>query len=144
MTVDVHAARDQLLQPVGQPVAQASEPSRLARGQALAGQVCCLAEGDRDGDALGPCAQAAFLTTAADKGMQGDAVSDVESGDALGRAHLVPDDGEQVDAEVVDVDRDLADRLRGVAVQQDAVAAGDRGDVRNALKGARLVVGVHH
>ena len=55
----------------------------------------------------------------------------------------MPDDGQQVDAEFVHTRGDLADGLRGVGVEGDAVLACDVGDLGDRLDGADLVVGVH-
>ena len=60
------------------------------------------------------------------------------------RRTCAPATREQVDAELVDPGRDLADRLRGVAVQEDAGFARDAGDLGDRLDRADLVVGVHH
>ena len=50
---------------------------------------------------------------------------------------------QQVHAEVVHLDGDLADGLGAIAVHQDALAMGDFGDLRDGLDSADLVVGVH-
>jgi hypothetical protein len=52
-------------------------------------------------------------------------------------------DGEQVHAELVDSGRYLADRLRGIRMQRNAVRAGDLRDFGDRLDRADLVVRVH-
>ena len=67
----------------------------------------------------------------------------VERTDAFGRVHLVPDDRQQVDAQIVDARRHLPDRLGRVGVERHAVAPRDLGDLGDRLERADLVVGVH-
>jgi hypothetical protein len=79
-----------------------------------------------------------------DEGLDGGSLADVESADALRRVELVPGDREQVDAQVLDVGRDLADGLCGVGVEEDASLARDLADLADGLDRAHLVVRVHH
>ena len=83
------------------------------------------------------------MARAVEQGRQLHARPDVEGADALGRVELVPGDGQQVDAQVIHVHRDLADGLGRVGVHQRAVAMGDLGQLSDGLDGAHLVVGVH-
>ena len=53
-------------------------------------------------------------------------------------------DGQQIDAERRDVDRQLAGGLHGVGVEQRAARVGDGGELGDRLDGADLVVGEHH
>ena len=68
---------------------------------------------------------------------------DVERADALRPAHLVRADGRHVHLQIVDVERNLADRLHGVGVEQDALLLRDRADLGDRLNHADLVVGGH-
>ena len=52
-------------------------------------------------------------------------------------------DGQQVDAEVIDAHRNLADRLRAVAVHERTVAVGYFGNLGDWLNRAHLIVGMH-
>jgi hypothetical protein len=53
-------------------------------------------------------------------------------------------DRQQVHAESLDVDRDLAGRLHGVGMEHRAALSGNRGQLGDGLHGPDLVVGVHH
>ncbi len=52
-------------------------------------------------------------------------------------------DRHQVDVVLVHVDRNLADRLHAIGVEQDALLAADLADLGHRLNHADLVVGVH-
>jgi hypothetical protein len=67
---------------------------------------------------------------------------DVESADALRGMELVSGHGQQVHIELVDVDRDLAHRLRRIGMAGDPILARNGGDVDDRLERADLVVGV--
>src|SRR5581483_129073 len=67
----------------------------------------------------------------------------IERADPLGRVELVPDDREQVHAQVIHVHWYFADRLRRVGVQGDPVAARDVANLGEWLERANLIVGVH-
>src|SRR5579859_737924 len=68
--------------------------------------------------ALGARAPTALVTAAVDEGLQHDAAAHVERADPLGGIELVSDDSEQVDAQIIYPDRDLADGLGRVGVEQ--------------------------
>ena len=53
------------------------------------------------------------------------------------------DHGKQVDARLAHVDRDLADGLGGVGVEERSVLAGDVGQLVDGLQHAGLVIGGH-
>ena len=101
------------------------------------------AQGHDQRDVLGPGVPAVFLAPAVDRGLEPCAGSDVEGANTLGGVHLVPDHGEEVDAELGHVDRDLARGLGGVSVEQRTVGVGDAGQLRDGLQGAGLGVGQH-
>jgi hypothetical protein len=84
-----------------------------------------------------------LLAAAVDQGFESDASPDVEGGDTFRGVHLVPDQGQQIDPERGDVDRNLADGLGGVGVEQNPVLVGDAGEFGDGLQGAGLVVGQH-
>ncbi len=56
---------------------------------------------------------------------------------------LVPGDGRDVDVHLVDVDWNLADRLHGVGVEDDAAFAAEFANFRDRLQYADFVVGRH-
>ena len=70
-------------------------------------------------------AQPALLAAAADERLHSHArpPPHVDGADALRAVHLVPADREQVDLHVLDVDRDLPHRLRGVRVKEHLALA---------------------
>ena len=98
------------------------------------------------GDVERARAHAALVTAAADLlGEQHARIpaADVERAHALRAVHLVRAERQQIDLQVVDVDRDLADRLHGVGVEQDPLLLRDRADLGDRLQHADLVVGGH-
>ena len=90
-----------------------------------------------------PAAAVALVAGAVHELFQPDAGPDIQRADALGSVEFVAGHGEQVDAQVVHLDGDLADGLGTVAVHQGAVAVGDFSDLGDGLDGTDLVVGVH-
>jgi hypothetical protein len=52
-------------------------------------------------------------------------------------------EAEQVDAQVVDVEREVGAGLDGIGVEEDAAPPADGADLGDRLDGADLVVGVH-
>ena len=96
---------------------------------------------------LGPRPPAFLLVAADHHRPPRRAAADEEHAHPLRRVELVPGERQQIDvAELAgQVDRQLADRLRGVGVEDDR-RIGFLGDSRELLDGedhARLVVGVH-
>ena len=89
------------------------------------------------------CSKAMLLAAATNKWLEADARTDVERANALGCIHLVPDDGEQVNVKLDDIDGELADSLGGIGVQEDAVLMGDGGEFGDRLQHAGLIIGVH-
>jgi hypothetical protein len=58
-----------------------------------------------------------LLAAATNRWLETHAGTDVECANALGCVHFVPDDGEQVNVKLGNIDGDLADRLGGIGVQ---------------------------
>ena len=82
---------------------------------------------DGAGDVGGSRAQTILLTTAMDHRRQPDRrppVADPQRAHTLGSVELVRRQGEQIDIELADIHRDLADGLGGVAVQRARPARG--------------------
>ena len=121
--VENHTIAEPLLQLLPEPVAQSADP--LHRRQ-VARELAGRAEADREQRAFGAGAPPAFVARAVDQRLEPHAAAHVQRTDALGGIELVAGDRQQIDAELVDVGGDLADRLGRVGVEQDAVLAGDR------------------
>jgi hypothetical protein len=109
----------------------------------IARQLAGLAEPDGKHDALGARAPAAFMAAAVNKRLERDAAAHVQRPDALRPVEFVAHDRQQIDAELVDAGRNLADGLRSVGVKQHAMLAGNTGTVLDRLDRADFVVGVH-
>ena len=93
-----------------------------------------------------PRAHAALVAAAVD--LLGDldarvAAADVQRADTLGAVDLVAGEREHVDVVLLHVDRDLADGLDGVGVEEDALLVAELADLGDGLDDADLVVGVH-
>jgi hypothetical protein len=110
-------------------------------GLAAAGGILSALAADREEGALGAGAQAMLVPGTVNQRLERGAPARIERTDALRRVELMAGDRQQVDAERVDSGRDLADRLRRVRVEADAVLAGDGADLFDRLDRADLVVG---
>ena len=97
---------------------------------------------DDEGDVFGAGAAVAFLGAALDLGYDAGAASDVKDADALGAVKFVGGEGEEINAESVDVEGESAGRLDGVGVEGDAGTFQEGGDFGDRLDGADFVVGV--
>ena len=121
--------------------------SRSALGRhLLPAQLRGLAEADDARDVQRAGAHAALVAAAVDDRRQQHAripAPHVERADALRPVHLVRAERRQVDLQLVDVERNLADRLHRVGVEQDALLLRDRADLGDRLDDADLVVGGH-
>ena len=68
---------------------------------------------------------------------------DVQRADVLGRVEFVAGQRQQIHLERLDINCDLARRLRGVSVQQDAPGPGQRHNLGHRLNRADRIVGMH-
>ncbi|OPZ59587.1 MAG: hypothetical protein BWY87_00927 [Deltaproteobacteria bacterium ADurb.Bin510] len=102
-----------------------------------------LAEADDAQCVFGAGPAALFLVAAADEGAKRRALAYVEAADALGAVDLVSRDGQEVDIQVAHVDRNLAETLDRVGVEQRALGMRQLGHGLDVLDGADLVVGHH-
>jgi hypothetical protein len=93
--------------------------------------------------ALSPGAPAQLMAGAVDQGLQCETTSDIERADTFRGVELVTSDGQQIDAEFVDLGRDFSHRLRCIGMDTDPALPRDRADFLDRLDGADLVVGVH-
>ena len=102
------------------------------------------AEPDDAGHVLGAGAAIALLPAAGHERQQPHALAQPQRADAFRSVELVRRDRQQIDAQRLHVDRNLAGGLHRVGVKQRTVRLGDRGELRDRLNRADLVVGVHH
>ncbi len=102
------------------------------------------AETGNSADVLGPGPQRTLLPSPTPRGHNGHLGrrSD-QRADAVRTADLVGRQGQEVDAELGDVERHAACGLNGVAMHGGAGLAGKGGDLRDGLNNAGLVVGKH-
>ena len=98
---------------------------------------------DGQGDRFGAGSQRGLLESAVQSRRELHAVAQEEHADPQRAVELVGGGGEGVDAECGEVDRQLADDLGGVGVEEHAVAAADRRGVGDWLQDARFVAGEH-
>jgi hypothetical protein len=132
-----------------QPAPQARQP----RGFGLA---LCPTDGegaaqpDAQGDRQRPRPEPLLVAAAMEQRFQPDArprapaPPDVEEAHPLRSVDLVGGAREQVDADVLDVERDLAERLGGVGVEQHVALRTDLADGGQGLERADLAVRGHH
>ena len=73
----------------------------------------------------------------------GPLASQVQGADALGPAEFVGRQGEQVDATLVNIDRQLGDRLGGIGVKQRSMLAAKGADLCHRMQYTQLVVSGH-
>src|SRR5262245_61030663 len=71
-------------------------------------------------NALGSGAAARFMTSAVDQRFQADALTNVKNTHAFGGVHFVSGYGEQIDAQLIDIRRNLARGLRCIGVEQNS------------------------
>ncbi len=102
-----------------------------------------LGEADDAGHVERAAAEAAFVAAAVDDGRDLAILAHVERAGAFRAVHLVRGQRGHVDVERLRVERELADRLRGVGVERHAARAAERADRGDVLHGADFVVAVH-
>ncbi len=95
------------------------------------------------GDILGSGAAAKLLTTATDKGGHGESLPQDQRADPLRTPEFMGRDRHQIDAERLEIDRDLADGLNGIRMEQPALLMDDIGDLADRLDHAGLVIREH-
>src|SRR5260370_39959811 len=131
---------------VQETLLQAVAEGRDALGvfdERLASDFSGLAEAHNAGDVFRAGTKAALVMTAVKKLAQTCSATNVQSADALGRIQFMSGNREQIDLELVDVDRDFSRGLHGVSVEVDVGFLGEVADLFERLDGAELVVGVH-
>jgi len=82
---------------------------------------CSFTEADNERRSDSSASQTSLLTTTADDGVESDTRSsaDVASTNTLGTVELVAGDGHEVNVELVDIERDLANSLSSICVEED-------------------------
>src|SRR5215216_5633303 len=104
----------------------------------IAGELAGFAKADREQRALSAGTPAAFVPGAVDERLDAATAPDEQSADAFRRIDLVAGDRQEIDAESFDVGGDLADRLRRIGMEWDAVLARDMRALLDRLNGADL------
>ncbi len=99
---------------------------------------------DDAGDIFGARPEPPLVMSAVEQLPQSRAAADVQSAYPLWRVKLVAREGEQVEVQRVDVDRNFPRRLHGVGMEVHVGFAGDAPDFLERLNRAQLVVSVHH
>src|SRR5215471_8361937 len=140
MSVEDHAISELLPQHLPETVAQDVDPFHRRE---ITRKPAGFAETDCKQRALRTCSPSGLVPGAMDQRFERYAAAYKQGTDAFGRIELVARKRQQIDAEIIDAGRNLADRLSGVGVEQDAVLVGNSGTLRNRLDRADLVVGVH-
>ena len=81
------------------------------------------------GDVLGAAAATGFLTAAQKVGGEGSAGLQVQGAHALGAADLVSREGSRIHAELLHIERHLAQGLHGIGVEQRGMIVRDTGEI---------------
>src|SRR5262249_29069758 len=140
MAIEAYAISELLLQRLPEAVAQRAH---AIYGRKIARKLAGLAEAGREQRALGTCAAAMLVPAAVKQRLNRHAIAHEQGADALGGIGLVAGNRQKIDAELIHLDRNLADGLGGVGVKQHGAFMGDAGAILNRLDGSDLVVGVH-
>jgi len=130
-------------QPLQQTIAQRAHTRRLV-GHVFFRDARSLAEARNARHVQRARPDAALVAAAFDHRAQRQFASHVERAAALRAVHLVRGHRQQIDAEIVDVDRHLPGGLRGVGVHERAGGMRERRQFANRLQRADFVVGHHH
>ncbi len=134
-----HARENSLLQ----TIAQRGLPGRLG-GALFDHPLRRTSEARRTRHVLRTRAHLALVRTAEEQRPQIHTLAHVERAHALGAVNLVSADRVQVDAEFLDVERDLACGLHAIGMEQNSSVASDSRNLMNRLDHAQLVIHVHH
>src|ERR1043166_8665428 len=140
VTVEHHISLEFFLQHCPKAVAKVAYS---AHGCQVARNLASLAEPNGKHCALRSGAAAALVASAMDERFDRSSDLDEKRPHALRRADLVTGDRQEIDAEIVDLGRNLPDGLRGIGMKEDATVVSDARARRDRLNGPDLVVGVH-
>eukprot|EP00038_Savillea_parva_P006327 m.162992 g.162992 ORF g.162992 m.162992 type:complete len:304 (-) comp12259_c0_seq1:573-1484(-) len=149
--VSIHtvSVEDHFFQTVGdsrdQSIRQVLNVRRIALHVVL-GNGTGLAQSDTQRCGQGPATHATLLPAARDERLEADAraASHVQRTHALGAVNLVTRDGHEINVHVIDIDRNLADGLGGVRVEERLVLAAQGANLCNGLRRPNLIVDRHH
>ena len=122
------------------PVGRAYAPAFRCRHRALR----CLAQAYDAGDILRACPSLPFVGAAGRKRLQSRAAAYEERSRSLRAMHFVPGNTQQMAADRIDLDRQLARGLHCVHMESDPSFAGDPADLLHRLQNAGLIIGHHH
>ena len=140
--VDAHVG-NRRRQAADKPIAQESHPRRVLR-QAFFRQLNRLAQADDARQILRARAVSAFLRAAMNQRVDFHALADVQRTDALRPVELVRREGEHVRVERFDIQRNCANRLHRVRVEEYAAFMAERANLRDGFERADFVVRRHH
>ena len=140
--VDAHVG-NRRRQAADEPIAQESHPRRVLR-QALFRQFNRLAQADDARQILRACAMPAFLRAAMNQRVDFHALADVQRTDALRPVELVCREGDHVRVERLDIQRNRANSLHRVRVEEYAAFVAECANLRDGFERADFVVRRHH
>src|SRR5260370_28301687 len=144
MTVDVDVV--EALEESGLELTAQREQTQSLIWHYLAGDFARRAKPDDSGYVKRPGAHPALMAAAVHLRRDSHAWSlraNIKCADSLRPVNLVRADRREVDPRLLDVDRNLANRLNGVAMEHDSFFFRDLADLGNRMKRADLVVGPH-
>src|SRR5690348_9979216 len=117
----------------------------MLRSEAAAGDVTGHAKADYLMGRQSPGPEASFLAAAEEDRLQmrPRLAADVERSNPLGAVELVRRQRHEIERQRVHIQWDLADRLRGITVEEDAARTAKRADRGDILDDADLVIDEH-
>src|SRR5205807_1874756 len=116
------------LQALPQSIAQRAQSLRCGRKRLLR-QTASRAETDDIWHVLCSRSSSSLVAGPVQAWLQLDSTPDIQDPDAFRCVELVAGDRQQIDAQLVDVNADLAHRLSGVGVQEDAAFLAQPGNL---------------
>ena len=87
-----------------------------------------------------PAAHACLLASPVNEGRDARASTQVEGADALGSANLVSRKRAGIHTACLEVERQLSERLNGIAYEESPMFVGNASKLRNGLNGTQLVI----
>jgi hypothetical protein len=140
MTVESHAVAKPMLELLPKVITQNSESVHLPE---IACKLTRLTEPDRKQCTLSTRAPAMLVSGTVNQRFQRYVSAHEQSADTFGCIEFVAGNRQKIDTELIHIGRNLASRLRGIGVKENAVLVGDSGAFGHRLDGPDLVVGVH-
>lgn len=136
--------RDEFHDSLLQQVPQTAEPIHFPLVHTAHGQLARPAESHDARDVLRSGSEASLVASAMYQRGDLDSFSHVEGAHAFRPVHLVARQREEVDAQLLHIDRQLAERLNGVRVEKHVTLPGDPRQLGDGLNRTDLVVRHHH